>query len=247
MGRFKLLRVVYLVAMVLIAQFLVTTLVAMLVYPGGTRFDPDAESYRFLDNTFSELGRVYDFEGNPKPLSQWIFTVAMVLSGVGLMAAHAAFPGLFQEAPRNARILSVVTGILGAVVGLGFIGVGIFPTDVQTRAHYVSVYFAFTGMLPAVATAAAALIQHPVVPRTAKTVHIAFLVVLLGYLWLLWFGPGPETPTGAGVQIVGQKIIVYAGVTAMAIQCGVAVNRLTRRLRSDREAGGTPGHNRERS
>lgn len=247
MRHFRLLRTLYLIGLVLIAQFLVTTLVAMVVYPGGTLFDPDAESYRFLENTFSELGRVYDFRGDPKPVSQWIFTTAMVLSGVGLAAAHGAFPGLFREAPRSARTLSAVTAGLGAVVAVGFIGIGIFPTDVQTRVHYVSVYFAFTGLLPAVAAAAAALMLHPAVPQSARAVHLAFAAVLLGYLWLLWFGPNRETPAGAFIQIAGQKIIVYAGVLAMTVQCAVAVNRLTRRLRSDREAAGTPGGNPERT
>jgi hypothetical membrane protein len=235
MRRLERLRVQYTISLVLIAQFLVTSLVAMLVYDGGSSFFAEARGYSFLHNTFSELGRVYGFDGEAKPVTQRLFTGAMVFSGAGFIISHLAFPGLFRRAedgaPYRGRTTARIAAILGGIVGIGFIAIGLFPTDTQTLAHYVGVYFAFTGLLPAVAAAAIALIRHPRAPVHTRAVHIGFIVVLMGYLWLIWFGPGRDTPTGALMQIVGQKIIVYLGIAVMTFQTATALTLVTRAIR----------------
>jgi hypothetical membrane protein len=229
------LRALYAISLVLIAQFLVTTLIAMLLYDGGTDFSPQAEGYSFLYNTFSELGRVYGFDGEAKPVTQWLFTATMVLSGAGLMISHAALPGLFRRAeddlPYPGQRWATAAAILGMIVGAGFIGIGTFPTDTRTFAHYVCVYLAFTGLLPAVAGAAVGLLHHPRAPRVTRGVHIGFIVVLLAYLWLIWFGPSRDSQTGALIQVVGQKIIVYTGVAVLTVQTATALTLLTRAIR----------------
>jgi hypothetical membrane protein len=235
MRRLDRLRLLYTISLALIAQFLVTSLVAMLLYDGGTSFSPEAQGYSFIYNTFSETGRVYGFDGEAKPLTQWLFTGAMVLSGVGFIISHIAFPGLFRRAedgaPQRGRTAARIAAILGGMVGIGFIAIGVFPTDTQRFAHYIGVYFAFTALLPAVVAAAVALIRHPRAPRHTRAVHIGFILVLAGYLWLIWFGPGRDTETGALVQIVGQKIIVYLGIAVMTFQTATALTVLTRALR----------------
>lgn len=213
------------------AQFIVTTLVAMLIYPGGTEFDPGTENYRFLENTFSELGRVYDFEGNPKPTSRLLFTAAMVLGGLGLALAHLAFPALFSEAPTNARRPAHAAAVFGGIIGIGFIGIGLFPTDTHFLGHLISVYLSFTGMIPTVALGAVALHRHPNAPRISRDVHLAFLAVLAAYVLLLWLGPARGTPTGNLIQVLGQKLIVYIGLALMSFQTAVTVHVLNRRLR----------------
>lgn len=235
MRRLRRLRALYAISLVLIAQFLVTTLIAMLLYDGGTDFSPQAEGYSFLYNTFSELGRVYGFDGEAKPVTQWLFTVAMVLSGTGLLISHAALPGLFRrvdvDRPYSGRKWAVAAAGLGMIVGAGFIGIGVFPTDTRTVAHYVCVYLAFTGLLPAVAVAAVALLHHPRAPRVARGIHMCFIAVLLAYLWLLWFGPSRDSQAGALIQVVGQKVIVYTGITVLTIQTATALTLLTRAVR----------------
>ena len=47
-------------------QFFVLTIIAMLVYPGGTLHDATTDAYSFLNNFFSDLGRSRDFEGGPR-------------------------------------------------------------------------------------------------------------------------------------------------------------------------------------
>ena len=64
-----------------------------------------------------------------------------------------------------------------------------------------------------------------------RAVHIGFILVLMGYLWLIWFGPGRDTPTGALMQIVGQKIIVYLGIAVMTFQTATALTLVTRAIR----------------
>lgn len=217
--------------MILMLQFLITTTIAMLVYEGGNNLNPRAESYEFARNTFSELGRVYAFTGEEKPLSRWLFTAAMVLSGTGLVLAHAAFPWLFRETRPGGRPLAASAAIIGSIVGLGFVGIGIFPTDVRTDAHYIAVYFAFTGMLPAVLATLAALFRHPRAPLLSRVIHGAFSAVLLAYLYLIWFGPPLASPDGLLLQVIGQKLIVYLGILGMTAQTAIALRRLNAQIR----------------
>jgi hypothetical membrane protein len=50
-------------------QFLVLTVLAMLVYPGGTIHHPEFEQYNFLYNYFSDLGRTYTFDSGQSHLN----------------------------------------------------------------------------------------------------------------------------------------------------------------------------------
>ena len=50
-------------------QFIFLTVIAMLIYPGGTRSDPDAPGYTFFHNFFSELGFTVTRSGAPNPVA----------------------------------------------------------------------------------------------------------------------------------------------------------------------------------
>jgi hypothetical protein len=46
-------------------QFLLLTAIAMLVYPGGAVYEPDASRYLFFRNFFSDLGATITPSGRP--------------------------------------------------------------------------------------------------------------------------------------------------------------------------------------
>ena len=63
---------------------------------------------------------------------------------------------------------------------------------------------------------AVAIWQHPTFPKRYTAVLLSFTVCLLGYIWLLFFGPSGVTPQGFDYQATGQKLIVYIAIGSMA-------------------------------
>ncbi|MGC1254079.1 MAG: hypothetical protein WA867_00890, partial [Candidatus Acidiferrales bacterium] len=62
-------------------------------------------------------------------------------------------------------------------------------------------------------------------------VFVAFAVLLAGYVLLLTTGPAPNSHEGLRVQVLGQKLIVYASVVSVLVQALIA-DRLQQKMRS---------------
>jgi hypothetical protein len=65
-------------------------------------------------------------------------------------------------------------------------------------------------------------------PQSFAFVFLAFAVWLTGYVLPPTFGPAPNSHQGLRVQVIGQKIILYASVFSLLIQALVA-DRLQRK------------------
>ncbi len=80
------------------AQFVVLTVTAMLVYPGGSKFDPAADGYAFFHNFFSDLGMTGSYGGHANWPSMALFTYALACVGLALVAFGLAVRSL-KDAP----------------------------------------------------------------------------------------------------------------------------------------------------
>jgi hypothetical protein len=98
-------------------------------------------------------------------------------------------------------------------------------------AHNEFVMWAFRTFLAAVLLDGIAILLEERLPKNFAFVFLAFAVLLAGYVLLLTFGPAPNSHEGLRVQVIGQKIIVYASVFSVLIQALVA-DRLQRKMRS---------------
>ena len=212
-------------AFVLVAQFLVLTVIAMQIFPGGTLADSTTAGYSFWRNFFSELGMTVTASGAPNPVGAVIFFTALTGAGMGLILFFLAIPQLFQV-QRRLRWLSGLGSFFGVVSGLCFIGVAYTPADLLVTPHYHFVIWAFRTFLLAVLCYLPAIWLRPGYPRVYAGVYLVFAALLATYLWLLTNGPGFETSQGVMVQAAGQKIIVYAAILSMGIQAWGAIRLL---------------------
>lgn len=198
-------------------QFVPLTLVAMLAYPGGTVADPATEGYAFFRNFFSDLGRTVSPLGKPNTVSFVLFVVALTLAGLGLVLFSLVMPSLFRRS-LPAWCLSLMGSLWGVIAGLSFIGVALAPANLFLPAHAIFVQVAFLSLFLAALGYSGAILLTPDYPRKYLSVFIAFVLLLAGYLWLLFFGPALDSPSGLVIQATGQKIIAYAAILSVGIQ-----------------------------
>lgn len=201
-------------------QFVVLTLVAMLVYAGGTGDDRTASGYTFLSNYFSDLGMTVAYSGRSNSLSAILFFVALSVAGFGLILYFWQAPHLMSRVPAG-KTLSRIGSFFGIIAGLGYIGVALTPANLLLTPHVLFVQIAFLSFEIAALFYIFAIFADGHYPRQMAIVYIIFALALAAYLVLIFgnFDFGDKRLT---INVTGQKLIVYAAIITMLIQANGA-------------------------
>lgn len=194
--------------------FVGLTILGMFFYPGGTWANPTTDGYRFFQNFFSDLGMWTTPGGHDNSIAATLFLLALTCSGLGITLFFFTFPRFFA-APRWLKWLSWLGMVIGVWSGFSFVGIAFTPADIFLDAHVNFVYSAFLSLPIAIFIFAIAIWQHATFPKRYAAVLFAFTVSLIGYVWLLFFGPSGVTPQGFDYQATGQKLIVYIAIGCM--------------------------------
>lgn len=197
--------------------FIVLTLIAMLVYPGGTNSDHNAPHYDFFRNFFSDLGRTTTFLGEPQWLSCLLFNGALTLGGLAFFGFFKELTGAFENIPR-ARNLARAGAVFGFAAGICYIGIAFTPWDVLPNGHMIFVKTGMPVFLIASILFAIAISRHPSYPKVYVWVFLAFIPILLGYVYLLFWGPSSKTESGLIIQATWQKALVYSELVVLIVQ-----------------------------
>ncbi len=208
-------------------QFVALTAIAMLIYPGGAVYQLDANRYLFLRNFFSDLGATVTPSGRPNLISHVLFAVALGSVGVALLLASSNQKVIVSRR-QAARTAGVTSQILEVIAGLGFIGIASTPWNLVLDAHNGFVRLAFGFLL--VYDLCLLIIQlrnRWAMPYTAA--NATYLLLLVAYVGILFFGPRVDTKSGLEFQVAAQKIIVYASVINLGLQA-LSIRRALSRL-----------------
>jgi len=208
---------VFSLVMIGCALFVALTTVAMLFYRGGTYADPSAEGYSFFANFFSELGLTVTRAGEPNTVSAVLWFVAMSAAGAGLVLFFIAFRQFFTSS-RWGWLLSGLGSLVGIFSGICFVGVALTPANLYLGAHGRFVLWAFQAFPVAAVLYGVAILREPAYPNRYGWVFLGFAVLLVLYVALMLTGPGRDSFQGLVIQVVGQKIIVYASLLTIFIE-----------------------------
>jgi hypothetical membrane protein len=121
-------RQVFLVVFIGCGLFVLLTVIARLMYPGGLYTGELTSHYDFFRNFFSDLGRIALENGKPNTASAILFCLALSIAGVGLVFFFVAFRNFFKGS-RAGNILSLLGTIAGIASGLCFVGIAFAPYD----------------------------------------------------------------------------------------------------------------------
>jgi hypothetical protein len=197
-------------------QFLVLTAVAMLVYPGGAVYELDANRYLFLRNFFSDLGATITPSGRPNLASHILLILALGCVGLALVVASSNWKVIVRRR-QAAQAVGRASQVLEIIAGLGFIGIAATPWNLVLDAHNGFVRAAF-GFLLAYDLALLVIQLGNSWPSAYTAANALYLLLLLAYVGILFFGPGLDTKSGLEFQVAAQKIIVYASVINLGLQ-----------------------------
>ena len=114
-------------------QFFILTTLAMWLYPGGTIHHPEYESYDFLYNYFSDLGRTRTFDGASNIICHLLFKTALGISGICLILFFVALPSLFKS--NGSKALILIASFLGILSGICYLGIANVPYNVDYWGH----------------------------------------------------------------------------------------------------------------
>ena len=181
------------------AQFVLLSVIAMFIYPGGTKFDPGASGYSFFHNFFSELGFTITSGGLPNPVAAPLFFIALTFGGLGLVFFFVVYLQFFWDRPLL-RVLSILGSLCGVVSGLAYVGIAFTPANLLPGPHLQFVLLAFRAFLPAVLFYMLAILLNPDYPNRYAALYLVFAVFLAAYILLLTRGPSLETAQGIMIQ-----------------------------------------------
>ena len=184
------------------AQFVALTVVAMLVYSGGSKFDPAAGGYAFLHNFFSDLGMTETYGGGGNTPAMLLFAYALICLGVAFVAFGFAV-GRLRDATRGpdggpargAPAAGVVAAVAATISGVSFVGIALTPHDLAGAAHIQFVNSAF-GFLLVFVLCLGFLEVRAGWPRRLVVANLSMRSLLAAYVYLLFWGPSTEYERG---------------------------------------------------
>lgn len=193
---------------------------AMVLYPGGTSFDEDAEGYSFFENFYSDLGMTQTYGGEPNTLSLLLWASVNALNGIALIFFSVIMPSYFT-ATRLERSLSRIGSICGVLAGVSSVG-AVIPWDLYLSAHLVFTFSTSTLFLLAFVFYSVAMLKNRRYPNVYAAVFAVYLVIIGAYYGLTFLGRPDIGNIGTREDLVilatGQKIVIYSGFIYSFVQ-----------------------------
>ena len=147
-------------------SFVILTIIAMFLFPGGTALDPHSQGYSFFMNAFSDLGQTHVAGGVSNLPSMLLFVLAMTTGAMTLSTFFVAVMCCVNGC-TSSKHLSRAGALAGITSGLCFAGVGFTPWNLYLSVHMIFVVWAFRLFLGAVVLNLflSAFLAMPDVPR----------------------------------------------------------------------------------
>ena len=177
-------------------QFVAFTLLGMLLYPGGAKFDLSTRYYSFFGNFFSDLGATVTHAGLDNSAARAFFVLALCGVGAGLLAFAPTWRFVAHRGSGiSSRRAGWIAEACGSASALCFAGVGLTPWNLNLPLHNTLVRLAFSLLLVFVAGLTWVQVDNGW-SRPYVRANAAYLVLLSAYVYLLFRGPSLEVPSG---------------------------------------------------
>lgn len=216
----------YLIGFVGVLQYAGVTLWLMSIYPGGRIGYRGSIGYDFTLNFLSDLGRTSSFGHGMNPAA-YGYMVTLAAAGICTIVFFAALNYYFLKTIKGP--LPVLCFILGAIAGIGYIGVALNPINEGYWIHVKYVQWGFIGFWCMTLTCAYCIFQSPAFQNFYGRMLLVFAAILGIQICIMLFGPRSWSSDEAlRLQVIAQKIVVYSEILVMALLAYGAIRTLAR-------------------
>lgn len=198
-------------------QYLILSTIAMMLYPGGTKYDPATPGYLFWNNMISDMGRTIAHDGTPNAPSCILFICAMITLAVIFIPFYIALSECLKTSARAKRpataaaILGIGTAVLLALAAA-------FPQDLFPLLHLRLAQFSFVALAPSIIIYRWLVKGVRDFPRPCAPAFLVFAIIIItGIVVTIASGPGIDAVT-VTIQATTQKIMVYSWNVLMPIE-----------------------------
>ena len=194
--------------------FVISFILAMIIYAGGTINDPESMGYSFTRNFFSDLGKFT----TENIISAMMFNLSLIVCGWSFAAYFFYFTKLFNQ-NTIIHILAKVGSFSGIIGALCFIGVGLTPHNLFLDYHIVFVNWAFRSFLLASISLSVVLYKDNRFENRFAMGYFIFAILTFLYVLVLEFAPDPKISDFALIfNVIAQKIIIFAFILSILYQ-----------------------------
>ena len=210
--------------------FLGLSFLAMFFYSGGSMinnpknplYNESILSYSHIYNFFSDLGLHNSWSGHSNSISLVLFAYSLFFVAVELVAFYYALHYILKK-DKNLINISRLGFYITLVSAMGFIMVGLFPSDTMFSYHMFAVNLAFRSFLLIMLIYSYAIFKSSYIENYLALSYF-FLFCLVGYyVYILLYGPTlPSIPyshsdfyskiptiSNLSFHVVSQKLVVY--------------------------------------
>ncbi|MFX0001157.1 MAG: hypothetical protein ACFE9Q_10435 [Candidatus Hodarchaeota archaeon] len=133
---------IYLLALSGIILYIVLIVIAMFTYPGGIRDNISIVGYSFWGNTFSDLGRVTAWNGDPNPISMILFSFAYGIHATTMIFFYLVFMQKFEGEKLEGKTCKIGS-FFGVLSSIAIIGIIFTPADIFYVPHWIFVFIGY--------------------------------------------------------------------------------------------------------
>lgn len=196
-------------------QFIVLSFIAMMFYPGG---------YSFFTDPLSALGFT-QVSGEPNVVSNLIFNMSMFLVGISVILLFPAMFSFFNQTTIE-RFFSLSGVVFAIFSGIAMCGAALTPGNINFKAHVSFAPFTFLfGFLMIFCFAIVILVDNDFSNRYGIVLVTYELIAAISIIFLI-LGTGSDTLEGTRIQIISQKIGIYAEIITLFILSYGALQQL---------------------
>lgn len=219
---FKVKKLMFLLTGVSCLLFILFLTLAIIFYPGGTRFDKFYIGYNFLETFPSDLGRSIAINDQVNTISRLFFQIGITLMSLFQIYYYILFPFLLKR-KRPSLILAIVGSLAGFVSSILYIGIAFNPTDVHAKLHNRLIYSSAPLVFVATIFLIAAIFTHKEFPRFFGYLYISLASAFLLFAIATLVGSLQEDNyINWVIRILGHNILIYLeGAIFAALGFGV--------------------------
>ncbi|MFX1401969.1 MAG: hypothetical protein ACFE8V_12080 [Promethearchaeota archaeon] len=193
--------------------------IAMFNYAGGTGDNPSIIGYSFWGNTFSDLGRLFAWNGQLNTTSMILFMFAYGIHSITMIFLYVAFRKQFSGYKFDSKA-SKIGSYIGILSCIATIGIIFTPADIANTAHWIFVFIGYPSLFLMGVFYSIALILNDKIPKfygyLIAILSIVFLVTILTGLVGIVFS--------RDIMVIGQKFARLASSSEYIILIYVSWN-----------------------